>query len=1382
MNAQQTCFSSANDNVFESPGNSRCITKGDFDNDGDLDVVMGNYTGAPNATIQRLYFLQNDGNASFSAPVSLQSGSQPLDVKSGDFNNDGDLDLVVVNFNFQRMAVMLGNGDGTFQTPVGYASDFGPNKITVGDFDGDGLPDVALTTNANTVNVFINDISYPGAFLSFTAFAMTAGANPSGIYSGDVDNDGDLDIVTANNGTGSASVLNGDGLGSFSAPVDYITGVGCSSIVLGDMNNDTYLDIITSNEDVDEISILLNDAAGNYLATTNYATGNGPIALMVDDFDNNLNFDVVTVNTQDNTLSVLIGNGNGTVQPQSSVGAVNSPRNLITGDFNGDTFSDVIISCLIGQVMPVYLGDGTGAFNSGANSFSVGGEPVSMHSADFNNDGFIDFAVVNNLDNTTTIHDGDGTGTNFTLNTTLTTGNNPTFVIGADLDNNGFEDVIVSNYSDNNVSVFMNTTGVFGSPTNYSANNTPLKLRTGDINFDGNADIVVLNENNQFSVLIGDGSGGFSAPVSYATGNTPLGIDVADINSDSFDDVVVANSADNNISIYTNDGTGLFGAPVNRNAGNGPNSVTFGDLGSDGAPEIVTTNQTGNNITVHINNGSGLFGFVSTNYTSNDTGLLGSVIDDFDGDGNNDVAVLNLVSLASTGNVALFVGDGANNLTFDQTYAVGMDPRKIVTDDFNNDGLPDLAAVNNLSESVSVLLNTGGARTITASGPTTFCNGGSVILQSTPAAGYLWSNGATTQNITVSTSGTYDVSTSSGIGGWCSAVSNQIVVTVNTGPTLTFTGNTEICAGGNTTLTVSGATTYTWFNGLVTGNIKTVSPASTTTYTVTGDDGSACTGQINITVTVNPLPDASFTGLNAQYCETSSPVTLTPVVAGGTFSGPGITSNQFDPATAGVGIHTIQYTVTDANSCTNSSTQSVEVISSTIDSDFSGLNTQYCIDDVASTLVPNQTGGTFSGAGVSGSQFDPSLAGVGTHIVTYSITSGGCTGSTNYSTEVFPLPDATFTGLNTSYCVDAGTVTLTPTQTGGTFSGSGILGNQFDPSLAGVGVHTINYEITSANSCSNITSQTVEVLEVLDPTFTGLGLEYCLNDEQDTLTPTVTSGVFSGPGMSSDIFDPSSAGMGTHTITYTQTNSNGCVSSSDQVAEVYDVLDASFTGLEPSYCSNEAPDTLVPVNTGGTFVGNLIGNIFNPDFAQIGTNTITYTIGTAQGCTSTTSQTTEVYNAPNSLFTVNGLTMSAFASGPTITYEWYSCSGDSLIPGATDQVYEATENGSYALIVSNNQCTDTSKCEIINNVGLDVNENVSIVIYPNPNNGLFNIELPSNSEMKVYDAVGKLVHLTSLQAGLNVIDMKAKVETGIYILEIVNESGSKSVHNLVVRQ
>ena len=82
---------------------------------------------------------------------------------------------------------------------------------------------------------------------------------------------------------------------------------------------------------------------------------------------------------------------------------------------------------------------------------------------------------------------------------------------------------------------------------------------------------------------------------------------------------------------------------------------------------------------------------------------------------------------------------------------------------------------------------------------------------------------------------------------------------------------------------------------------------------------------VSITITVNPLPVVSFTGLAGTYCLTDAAVILAGTPAGGTFSGPGVSGNVFDPAAAGAGTHSIVYTFTDANGCTNSETQQVTV-------------------------------------------------------------------------------------------------------------------------------------------------------------------------------------------------------------------------------------------------------------------------------------------------------------------------------------------------------------------------------------------------------------------------------------------------------------------------
>ena len=159
------------------------------------------------------------------------------------------------------------------------------------------------------------------------------------------------------------------------------------------------------------------------------------------------------------------------------------------------------------------------------------------------------------------------------------------------------------------------------------------------------------------------------------------------------------------------------------------------------------------------------------------------------------------------------------------------------------------------------------------------------------------------------------------------------------------------------------------------------------------------------------------------YCTSSGIVNLNAITSGGTYTGPGITGTTFSPSTAGVGTHTIQYAVVSGG-CTSTTTQTVDVISSVVDGSFVGLNPTYCLSSIAVTLTPATGGGTFSGSGISGSTFNPSTAGSGTHIIQYSVISGGCTSTTSQSVNVLLSTDPICTsGVGTGTCA---TVVIVP--------------------------------------------------------------------------------------------------------------------------------------------------------------------------------------------------------------------------------------------------------------------------------------------------------------------------------------------------------------------
>lgn len=525
---------------------------------------------------------------------------------------------------------------------------------------------------------------------------------------------------------------------------------------------------------------------------------------------------------------------------------------------------------------------------------------------------------------------------------------------------------------------------------------------------------------------------------------------------------------------------------------------------------------------------------------------------------------------------------------------------------------------------------------ISPSGTIGICSGSSVTLQGSGGTSYLWSpNNQTTQNITVSTAGTYFVTATDANG--CSSVSPSTTVVVNNNPvpTVSALGSTTFCQGGSVTLVATAGAQYLWSPNGETNQI--ISAATSGNYSVIVTDGNGCVGTSSpaVVVTVNPLPTVSYTGLAAAYCVDASPVLLTLSPAGGFFTGP-ITGNTFNPSLAGVGTHVITYQYTNGNGCSNSYSQTVIVNPLPVVS-FSGFNVphEYCVDAATVTLAGSPVGGTFSGPGISGLQFNPATAGAGTHTVTYTYTDGnGCVNSQSQNVTVHPLPVVSFTGLDSEYCIDEVSSTLAPSPTGGTFTGAGISGNVFNPATAGVGTHTITYTYTDANTCTNSVSQSVTVHPLPVVTFTALANQYCITETSVTLSGTPTGGTFTGTGVTGNIFNPSVAGVGSHTLTYTYTDVNGCTNFATRTAVVVPLPVVSFSGLATAYCVDAASAPLTGSPTGGTFSGlGISGNNFVPSQAGIGTHTIIYTYTNVFGCTNSTSQSVVVNPLPVISFT-----------------------------------------------------------------------------------------------------------------------------------------------------
>ncbi|MDW8159386.1 MAG: fibronectin type III domain-containing protein [Bacteroidia bacterium] len=554
-----------------------------------------------------------------------------------------------------------------------------------------------------------------------------------------------------------------------------------------------------------------------------------------------------------------------------------------------------------------------------------------------------------------------------------------------------------------------------------------------------------------------------------------------------------------------------------------------------------------------------------------------------------------------------------------------------------------------------------------------FCiNSPAVTLQVTPPGGTLSGPGTSGLRFdpSIAGAGTHVLTYSGNVGG-CS-YSASVTVFVSNLPAASIAGlSAEYCLNSPSASMVGSPVGGTFRGPGVVGSTFNPALAGAGTHTIEyrgSKDGCAYTTSVNVTV-VAPVP-AAIGGLAPQYCTNSSPVTLSGVPLGGSFSGPGVVGSTFNPAIAGVGTHTITYSNLNA-ACPYTTAATVRVNQPPVAS-IVGLSNQYCSTSSAVSLIGQPAGGSFSGPGVSGNTFNPAAAGVGTITITYSGTSNGCSYSTTQQVEITQQPVASISGIGSSTCLNTPPIVLSGSPSGGRFEGAGVVGNTFDPNIAGLGTHTIRYS-GNFNGCNYTTSISVTVTNQPVASFLNLQPQYCINSPVVTLSASPGGGTFSGPGVSGNTFNPGAAGLGTHTLQY-QGNIAGCSFSTTATVTVSQAPVASIIGAASNLCLNSSAITLVGNPSGGTFSGpgvNATG-VFTPSNAGIGTHTITYS-GVQGGCSYSTTVTITVVNNP--VATISGLSASYCFNAAAVTLIGSPAGGNFSGPGVVGNTFNPTLAG-----------------------------------------------------------------------------------------------------------
>ncbi|MCB0330203.1 MAG: VCBS repeat-containing protein, partial [Bdellovibrionales bacterium] len=765
----------ANSQTFDG-GSGEILTAGDIDLDGAIDVISK--TSGESLQLTRGNTSQTVETGTFSSTSTItestiQSISYPGtvsaitteaaflfdtigDAQFADVNGDGILDVVgtfsdtyTLNTTQDGVVVFLGQGDGTFgntATSTILADDALIDDITIGDFNNDGRDDVVYRV---ATKLFIATGNADGTFTvtSSTQFASAGFDTSSDIASGDIDGDGNVDLIDSGyvniGGVGAFNVRLGNGDGTFNAAISYTTGIQSGlSIIVDDVDGDGANDVFAYNGNDIQLYTNQDDGFGTLTSsgvTKTYSTNNID-KLILADIDNDNDLDIITSESSGATYYVRIGENTGNFSSPLTTADTGTGTiyDIAVGDLNNDGNLDLVTRLEdSGEFTRIREGDGTGSFATVITNVDESGSPAFgkyILIADINSDNAGDLVNIQGIGKST--YSGSGAVNAVQIRLGEVDSTDTTQISAAefyDVDGDGILDAVLGANSSTNTRqaiLLGNADGTFDSAITYDRGTagTVTDLEFYDFSNDGNADLITFalgaGAGDGTAILNANaGSGTFSAGTSFTSSDDIYSGTLADVNGDGNIDLITAGqeAGSGEVRVFTGDGTGTFNTTASitlQSETVNTYAVESFDIDGDGDNDLITVGVEGSSagtIGVRLNNGTGTFGAYQTISLGGTISELDPDLEvsDLNGDGYLDF-VVGGTDASGNGFTTVVLNNGTGSFSVGESYSPETAGSSEVTDialvDVNSDGKLDLLTsetIGGTSQQTSVRLGLG---------------------------------------------------------------------------------------------------------------------------------------------------------------------------------------------------------------------------------------------------------------------------------------------------------------------------------------------------------------------------------------------------------------------------------------------------------------------------------------------------------------------------------------------------------------------------------------------------------------------------------------------------------------------------------------------------